>query len=552
MAHHQPTTSERSGGGAPPLVPARSQPLRRNAWACLRDGLAGSLVAAITLGAGAGPAGAPAAAVEVLELRLPLSGSNLVVRLEELTSAEDLLAGSSDLAELDRATDGLIGPKVLQLFNHPIQLPPGVARGLEGSVGSPLLHEALLATTALVRVDGLATDLSGETLSRALSLSEREGSVTLLSLLRAMPGTRASIDLQRALFVLDRLQSQQLPARELLAVRRAVAANPAWNAPGPIPVQRRALQLSVAHRQHPLRGVALLPQGASARGLVVISHGLWDAPMNFEGWGLHLASHGYAVLLPEHPGSDQAQQAAMLSGAIAPPEPEELGLRPMDVSALLDAAATDRLGLGSLPAERAVVLGHSWGAITALQLAGLKPSDRRLERRCGDLNDPEANLSWVLQCSFLRAANQAALGDDRVLGVVAVSPPLRLLFDQGASQGMTGRALVVSGSKDWVVPFGPEALTPFQAQPQNHGHQLVLADGGTHFNLRPGPGSDPAVLRALMLAWVQTVQAAGESARPSPGAPPLLPSSGWGDPGRPLVDVTPAGAPPTPTSAQGS
>ena len=494
-----------------------------------------SVLAAIALAVSAGPA----AALEELELRLPLIDAKLLVRLDELSGAEQLLAGSSDLAELDRASDGRIAPLVLRLFNQPIHLPPGAARGLEASVGSPLLQEALLATTALVRVDGLPTDLSGSRLSQALNRSEQAGSVTLLSLLKAMPGRRASIDLERALLVIDRLERQQRPALDLLATRSAVAADPAWNAPGPLPVQRRTLQLSVAHRQHPLQLVVLVPQEKAPQGLVIISHGLWDAPVNFEGWGRHLASHGYAVLLPEHPGSDRAQQAGMLSGNTPPPEPAELGLRPLDVSAVLDAVAAEQLGLGAIPSQRTVVLGHSWGAITALQLAGLRPSDRRLARRCGNLNDPETNVSWVLQCSFLQAANQAAVADPRVLGVVAVSPPLRLLFDRGASQGMQARAVVVSGSKDWVVPFGPEALHPFEAVPEKHGHQLVLADGGTHFNLRPGSGDEPAVLRGLMLAWVRAVLAAGESARPSRGAPALLPPDGWGDPVMPLVDVTP-------------
>jgi hypothetical protein len=129
-----------------------------------------------------------------------------------------------------------------------------------------------------------------------------------------------------------------------------------------------------------------------------------------------------------------------------------------------------------------------------------------------------------------------------VRGVVAVSPPLRLLFDHGASKGMHARAVVVGGSKDWVVPFGPEALHPFQAVDQIRGHQLVLADGGTHFNLRPGPDGDKAVLRALMLTWVQRVFEAGEAARPADGAPPLLPAAGWGDPDRPLIEATPARA----------
>ena len=499
-------------------------------------GPAGACIAAIALLV----EGSPAVALDELELHLPVIDKSLVVRLDELASAEDLLAGTSDLAELDRASDGLIGPRVLKLFNHPIQLPAGGAKGLEGAIGTPLLREALLVTTALVRVDSAPTDLSGEKLSKALSLSGKEGSVTLLSLLRAMPGKRASIDLQRALFSLERLQRQQASAHLLLQKGPVAAADPDLNRPGPHAVLRREVFLPVTHRKHPVGSVALLPQGVSPKGLVFVSHGLWDAPVNFEGWGRHLASHGYAVLLPEHPGSDQAQKAAMLSGAIPPPEPEELSLRPLDIRALLAAVDADRLGLGAIPSGQVVVLGHSWGAITALQLAGLKPSDSRLQRRCGNLNDPENNLSWVLQCSFHRSANQADVAEPRVIGVVAVSPPMRLLFDHGASKDMNGRALVVSGSKDWVVPFGPEALSPFQGQAENRGHQLVLAGGGTHFNLRPGSDAEQAVLRGLMLSWVRQVFAAGESARPSSGSLPLLPARGWGDPTLPLVEATPA------------
>lgn len=173
----------------------------------------------------------PAAALEELELRLHLIDATLLVRLDELNSAEQLLAGSSDLAELDQASDGRVAPLVLRLFNQPIHLPPGAARGLEASVGSPLLQEALLATTALVRVDGLPTDLSGSRLSQALNRSEQEGTVTLLSLLKAMPGRRASIDLERAWFVIDRLERQQRPARDLLAAGQAASADPAWNTP---------------------------------------------------------------------------------------------------------------------------------------------------------------------------------------------------------------------------------------------------------------------------------------------------------------------------------
>lgn len=61
---------------------------------------------------------------------------------------------------------------------------------------------------------------------------------------------------------------------------------------------------------------------------MLISHGLWDSPASFEGWARHLASHGYTVLLPYHPGSDQSQQQAMLSGKVPPPVPPNCACGP--------------------------------------------------------------------------------------------------------------------------------------------------------------------------------------------------------------------------------
>jgi predicted dienelactone hydrolase len=245
--------------------------------------------------------------------------------------------------------------------------------------------------------------------------------------------------------------------------------------------------------------------------------------------------------MPRHPGSDQSQQRAMLSGKAAPPGPAELRLRPLDVSALIDAAAA---GTGAVPkginTDFVAVLGQSWGATTALQLAGVRPSARQLRKRCNDVFDRERNLSWVLQCSFLDSADQAALADRRVKVAVAVSPPASLLFDTGSGQGLNARVLLVSGSRDWVVPSGPEALMPLAAEARNvaGGHRLVLARDGDHFNLRSTYDEGGGALRGLLLAWTDAAFAAGAAAAPGPDAPSLLPADGWGDTEYPLVDVT--------------
>jgi predicted dienelactone hydrolase len=479
----------------------------------------------------------PAQALERIELGLPLLDTAFEVRVSELRDPRALLSGSSDLAELDQATNGAIGRRLVDLFQAP--LPLHVRSFANVAVGSPLLDQALLLVSALGRVDGLPDRIDSRHLAATLDRAAARGDLTLVDVLEAIPGQTAKVDLEVFLTALQRLQRQQQAGERLLAAAPAAASDSALSQPGRLPITRSERTISVRHRPQPLPVVVIAPsQGANGR-LVLISHGLWDAPESFEGWAAHLAGHGYTVLLPRHPGSDRSQQEAMLAGKVPPPDPEDLRLRPLDMTAAIDAAA--KLGLPpGVRTDAVVALGQSWGATTVLQLAGARPSDNQLRRRCENPKDPERNLSWVLQCSFLRSANRAAVPDPRVKAVVAVSPPMRLLFDTGAAKAMNARVLLVSGTRDWVVPVGPEAITPMAAEARRRGggHQLVLAQGGDHFNLRSPLAEGGGPLRGLLLAWVNAAFAAGAGAAPAPGAPPLLPPQGWGDSEIPLVNVT--------------
>jgi len=496
--------------------------------------LAGGVLA-VTSGA------APARAIERIELRLPLLDITFTAKVDELRDTRRLLSGNSDLAELDQATDGMIGRRVVEVFQTP--LPLQVRSFANQAVGSPLLNQALLIVSALGQVDGVPNPLDSADLAATLDRAAARGPLTLVDVLEAVPGKTITVDLERFLVALQRLQQQQQSGDRLIAARPPAAIDPALSRPGPRAIQRREVSIRVPHRPEPLKVVVIAPeQGANGR-LAVISHGLWDSPESFEGWASHLASHGYSVLLPRHPGSDSSQQQAMLAGKAPPPSPEDLRLRPLDVVAVIDAAAAGKLGLpAGVRTDAVVALGQSWGATTVLQLAGARPSAGQLQRHCGNLRDPARNLSWVLQCSFLKTANQAAVADPRVKAVVAVSPVMRLLFDTGATSGMNARVLLVSGSRDWVVPSGPEAIEPMatEARRVGGGHRLVLARGGDHFNLRSPLAEGGGPLRGLILAWVNGAFAAGAAAAPAPGAPNLLPPDGWGDTTYPLVDVTPA------------
>jgi predicted dienelactone hydrolase len=499
---------------------------------------------ALTASATAAFTPAPAQAIDEVLIQLPLLETTFRVRVSELMAADGLQRGDSDLAELDRASDGAVGRQLRALLLQP--LPLGLTRASEQAVGTPMLEQAMLMLSSFGRVEGsnaadaagggsAVRDLSGRELRQALLRASGQGQPTLLGLIEALPGERVTLNLGRVGQVMQRMLAQRRQAERLVTSLPPAAAATLAN---PQPVRRRSVSLVVPHRPEPLERVVLEPQTGGNGRLVLISHGLWDGPASFEGWGRLLAGQGSTVVLPRHPGSDSLQQRAMLSGQAAPPSHQELALRPKDLSSVLDAAGSGQLELGSaVDPQRVVVLGHSWGATTALLLAGVQPSDRQADR-CSNADDPDRNLSWALQCSWLDGVDGDHLADSRVIAVGAVSPPVSLLFTRGSAQNLTARILLVSGSRDWVVPPDPEAINPIRRTIAS-GNRLVLAQGGDHFNLRPGDDAGGGILGPLLLRWSDAAFAAGPSVRPAPGAPDLLPPSGWGDTAMPLVDVSP-------------
>ncbi len=480
---------------------------------------------------------APALALDEVVVELPLLENTLQLKLSELKSPEALLQGSSDLAELDRASHGELGRKLLKLLNQPV--PVSFRQLVDSSTGSPLLEQVLLLVSSFGTVEGRSPDLSGETLKQAFeqaSAQSPDGQPTLLQLMEAIPGERVRLNLSQAQVVLARMMRHRRRAERLMATALPAPAASDVTAISPVAVERTTLP--VRHRSEPLELVVMQPTTGGTGRLVVISHGLWDSPINFEGWGHRLAGAGYSVVLPRHPGSDKSQQHQVLSGQAPPPSPEELALRAQDLIAINDAVGQGQISaLAAVTADRVVVIGHSWGATTALQLAGIKPDDQALRARCTNVNDPERNLSWTLQCSWLSAVSQAAVDDPRVIAVAAVSPPVSLLFPKGAAQHLSGRVLLVSGTHDWVVPPDPEAVEPF-SESNRRGNQLVLVQGGDHFNLRPGTSVDGGPLAPLLVEWTARSFAAGPAVKPAPGAPPLLPQGSWGSSGKPMADVS--------------
>jgi len=474
------------------------------------------LVLALSLLAGLGFSGAaPARAVETLALKLPVIGELITARVSELKSQQALWAGDSDLAELNRATDGKIAAAIWELVHTPM---PTV-----DYQGSAMVQQIELMLSQLLEIDQQqASALHGRPLAEALQRLRSNGqTASLVNVLAEVHARKVVIRLDWAVPRLRDLQREQRALKARLAALPPLAPAPTSSLrPGAQPVTTTVSQIPLPGGADRLEVTVVRPTGTPTLPPVVISHGLWDSPASFLGWARHLASHGAPVFLPRHPGSDLTQQAEMLAGRVPPPDPREFLRRPADVRAVLDAldAGTLRGGEG-IRAKGVVMIGHSWGATTALQLAGARSLQDSRWQECANNNDPQRNISWVLQCSFLPAATPESQADPRIVRAVAVSPPQGLVFVQGI-RDLRIPVLLVSGSSDFVVPTRPEALETFPSYPRG-GSELVVAEGGTHFNLPAGADSGGGPLRALLLRWVEGPALPKGTGLSDPGGLPL-------------------------------
>ena len=457
-----------------------------------------------------------ARAIDVLQIRLPLLQEDFSVRIAELASPDALWAGNSDLAELNRATNGTYALRLQELLNQPLPM--------QDHLDAPMARQVELILKRLIDVDGNeAKVLDSEPVQAGLRKLMAEGrQATLLSLLQAIPGHKVSIRLDRAAIFLRQINQNDEKITALLKTLPRLPAAPSEAlARGPFAITTRVVKLPPVNGKESLEVTLVRPVGPPSLPAVVISHGLWDSPTSFLGWAQHLASHGAPVLLPRHPGSDISQQAQMLAGNAPPPDPREFLRRPRDVKAVLDALENGQIpGAEGLPARDLTFIGHSWGGTTALQLAGARSLQATLWQACKNSNNPERNLSWVLQCTFLPAATDASLADPRIVRVIAVSPPQALVFAVGLAD-LQKPVLLISGSSDIVVPVQPEALDPFHLYPKDRS-QLVLVEGGTHFNLPAPASSDGGPLRALLLHWSQGKSLKADAAVADPAGRALL------------------------------
>lgn len=290
--------------------------------------------------------------------------------------------------------------------------------------------------------------------------------------------------------------------------------------PGPISYSKQTLTLNDLRRRRTFPVDLYLPTSPITGGLtpvIVISHGLGSDRQTFAYLATHLASYGFAVAVPEHPGSNADQLQALINGfASEVTAPAELTDRPLDIKFLLDELKRSfgrRLNL-----QRVGVIGQSFGGYTALALAGAAINFEQLQKDCDPSND-SLNLSLLLQCRALALPpSQYQLQDERIKAAIAINPVGSTIFGESQISKIQVPLMLVAGSDDTVAPALPEQIQPFTwlTTPNKY---LVLLKGGTHFStldestgaipvppqaIGPNPDVAQDYMKALSLAFFET------------------------------------------------
>lgn len=369
-----------------------------------------------------------------------------------------------------------------------------------------------------------------------LAAASPEG-LTVVNFLRHFPSPTVRLNFTAGLKLVDDL-SQVLEKRDEVVTwiqQEAIAhgapinwkQRPDLAASGPFTWRRTELILRDRSR-NVLRIIPTdiyLPQGtAPPFPLIVISHGIASDRSSFAYLAEHLASHGFAVAVLEHPGSNAERVRRYLTGLAGPLEAKEFINRPLDIKFLLDELERREKSdpdLQGLNFEQVGAMGHSFGGYTVLSLAGAKINFDQLQQDCSP-NISSFNLSLFLQCQVTELeVKDYALQDDRIKAVLAINPVSSSIFGESEISQIRVPVMLVANSQDIATPIVSEQVRPFTwlTTPNKY---LVLIENATHFSaiaqidpennvlpmppalLGPNPAPAYSYLRALNLAFWQT------------------------------------------------
>ena len=456
----------------------------------------------------------------VLSMLFPiLESSHFVKAAERIYTSYSVLELSISVAALDNyAKNGVISDELAVYQQY---LPPKQFQELQRILLTPVKVSPVVTSQFLYTPQGefllrrLAEVIKTKSrqsqpgfhaLRSALILAAAEpGGLTILNLLRKYPTSSIHINLAESLAIageLEKLVNETNRAIATVTKQSNIEAStiekpvnfsqlPDLRSQGRFRLQKYTLKFLDLTRNRLLLTDIYIPNVPKAAPVIVISHGFGSDSSNFQYLATNLASHGFAVVVPNHPGSDAKQLQSLLNGrASEVVEPGEFKNRPLDVTYILNQLEkgnqSDSRFKGRLNLQQVGVFGQSLGGYTALALAGAKINFEQLKQDC----KPETlartwNVSLLFQCGALGLNNNSDreynLQDTRIKAAIAVNPITSSIFGQAGLSQVKIPVMIVASSDDTIAPALYEQILPFSWF-TNSQKYLVMLVGGTHFS----------------------------------------------------------------------
>jgi predicted dienelactone hydrolase len=379
---------------------------------------------------------------------------------------------------------------------------------------SPVGEELLQRLGELLLTDSRRNGFYALRAALILSAASPEG-LSLVNVLRKFPGNNVRLNFTEGIKIVDNL-SQLLKTRDKVvsflqkeALTQSLTSQtdfsqlPDLREPGKFRWQATRFNLNDVTRNRLLPLDLYLPttsQGNDTQPpfpLIVISHGVASDRYTFAYLAQHLASHGFAVAVLEHPGSNARRFQQYFAGLAEPPEPREFIDRPLDIKFLLDELQlmeeADPKLRGKLNFEQIGAIGQSFGGYTVLALAGAEINFDELKQICLP-NNSNLNLSLILQCQATELSSENyEFKDNRIKTIIAINPINSAIFGESGMNQIQVPVMLMTGSQDIFAPPLPEQILPFTWLP-NPNKYLVLIENATHFTFIGESPNDSNVL----------------------------------------------------------
>jgi predicted dienelactone hydrolase len=447
----------------------------------------------------------PAQAAERIYIRYFILERSLAVA--DLEAYAKTGQPSTELAAYLRLLKPEQRQQMLQLLRERIELNQvTIAQFLDSPIGERLLERL----GRFVQDGTRQPNLQALKAALILAAGESEG-VTLVNLMRQFPGPQVYLNLDEGLALFDTVQQLVSQTNSALAAVRQQSQRETpnlspWSAamvnglgqPGPFRWQKISLQLQdkspqrLQLTQRPRNFMAdvyvPLTQQRQPRPVIVISHGLGSNPQTYAYLAQHLASLGFVVAVPEHPGSSTTQLQGLITGQLKDvADPKEFIDRPLDIKFLLDElkrrAPTQPLLRDRLNLEQVGLIGQSFGGYTVLAMAGAKPDVEHWQTSCNPKIDESLNVSLLLQCQVLTLPKQSYdFSDSRVKAVIAINPLTSAVFGQAGLRSVKVPVMIIASGADTITPPLAEQVRPFTWLPTNVARYLVVIENASHFS----------------------------------------------------------------------